>query len=1236
MTVDGNEAAASIAHLVSEVIAIYPITPASPMGELADHWTSRGRPNIFGAVPEVVEMQSEAGAAAAVHGALQAGALTTTFTASQGLLLMIPEMFKIAGQLMPTVFHIAARSVATHALSIFGDHGDVMACRSTGWAMLAANSVEEVQDFALVSHAAALRSRIPFLHFFDGFRTSHEVNKIEQLSEDDVRWMIDASLVAEHRRRALNPDRPVLRGSAQNPDVFFQAREAANPYYEAVPQIVQAMMDRLAERTGRSYRLFDYLGASDATTVMVLMGSGAGAAEEAVERLVAEGEKVGLLKVRLYRPFDGLSFLRALPKSVRRIAVLDRTKEPGALGEPLYQDVVTAVAEHWDATLGQAQSDLRDDRVCQAQPDLRVPEVFGGRYGLASKEFTPAMVASVFEHMKEPRPKRRFTVGIYDDVTHLSLPWDSAFTTEANDVKRAVFYGLGSDGTVGANKNSVKIIGENTPLYAQGYFVYDSKKSGAITVSHLRFSPRPIQSTYLIERADFVACHQFNLLEKIDVLGVAAPGATFLLNSPYPAERVWDRLPREVQEQIIGKGLRFWLVDGYDVARQTGLGARINTPMQSCFFALAGLLPREEAIEHIKKAIRKTYGKRGESIVEQNFAAIDMALDRLQEVQVPTEATSRKELRPPIVGSDSDFVNRVTASIIAGRGDMLPVSALPVDGTFPTATSKVEKRCIAAEIPIWDPAICIDCGLCALVCPHAAIRMKVFPDGSVNGSAPAAFPTKVWKDKELANHRLTIQVAPDDCTGCGVCVDVCPAKSKEVVKHKAINMEPIGAHLERERANFKYFLEIPELDRTKAKVDVVKGSQLLQPLFEFSGACSGCGETPYLKLMSQLFGDRAIVANATGCSSIYGGNLPTTPWSTNPQGCGPAWCNSLFEDNGEFGLGIRLSLDQQRNYAEHLVKQLAGQIGELLVQELLEADQSTEAGILAQRERVARLKQRLAGIAGTEGGPAVAPLPDAAHGRLHANLGETRPRLQAAELASVADALVRRSVWIVGGDGWAYDIGFGGLDHVLATNRDVNILVLDTGVYSNTGGQASKATPRAAAAKFAANGKGVRKKDLGMLAVAYGNAYVAQVAMGANPNQTLKAFLEAESYHGPSLILAYSQCIAHGINMTHGMTHQKTVVQTGLWPLYRYDPRLAVAGEHPFHLDSRKPTIPFAEFAQEEARFAMVARSDPKGAERLAALAQKDIDDQWHYYEQMAGVERSIQCNGEVVPCLPS
>jgi pyruvate-ferredoxin/flavodoxin oxidoreductase len=1194
VTIDGNEAAASIAHLTSEVIAIYPITPASPMGELADYWTSRGRPNIFGSVPEVIEMQSEAVAAAAVHGALQTGALTTTFTASQGLLLMIPEMFKIAGQLLPTVFHVAARSVATHALSIFGDQSDVMAVRGTGWAMLAANSVQEAHDFALIAQAAAFASRVPFVHFFDGFRTSHEVNKIQRLSDVDVLAMLDIAAIEEHRHRALNPDRPVLRGSAQNPDVFFQAREAVNPFYNALPNIVQTSMDRFAALTGRMYQLFDYVGAPDAKEVIVLMGSAAGAAEEAIERLMGQGDKVGLLKVRLYRPLDGLALVRALPKTVRRIAVLDRTKEPGALGEPLYLDVVGTLAEHWPTT------DESNGRPA--------PEVFGGRYGLSSKEFTPAMVAAVFKHLREPRPKRHFTVGIYDDVTHLSLPWDADWTTESDDVVRAVFYGLGSDGTVGASKNSVKIIGENTDLFAQGYFVYDSKKAGSVTVSHLRFSPRPIQSTYLIEQATFVACHQFHLLEKMDVFKVAAEGATFLLNSPYSADKTWDQLPREIQQQIIDKRLRFFVVDAQDVARRTGMGSRINTVMQTCFFALAGLLPPEVAIGHIKAAIQKSYGQRGESIVQKNFAAIDEALGSLIEVEVPAHARGHKQLAPPVPTSDDDFVNRVTAALIAGRGDYLPVSAMPVDGTFPTGTAKYEKRSIAAEIPIWDPAICTDCGLCALVCPHAAIRMKLFPAETLIG-APDGYLSKPWRDKDLPDFSLTVQVAPDDCTGCGVCVDVCPAKSKEVVRHKAINMERIGDHLDRERTNFDFFLNIPQIDRSQPKIETVKGSQLLQPLFEFSGACAGCGETPYLKLMSQLFGDRAIITNATGCSSIYGGNLPTTPWAANAQGCGPAWCNSLFEDNGEFGLGIRLGVDKQRDYAEYLLKQLTPQLEAGLVQALLDAKQLDDRSIQEQRERVMRLKLRLA------------------------EFSDQRAR----ELVTVADSLVRRSVWIVGGDGWAYDIGFGGLDHVLASGRDVNVLVLDTGVYSNTGGQASKATPRAAVAKFAADGKAGRKKDLGMLAVSYGNVYVAQIAMGANPNQTLKAFHEAESYHGPSMILAYSQCIAHGINMTHGMTHQKDIVQSGLWPLYRYDPRLARSGDRPFHLDSRKPTMRFADLAAQEGRFAMAIRSNPEHAEELIALAQQDIDEQWHYYEQMAGVERDFApMNEETLTCAPT
>jgi pyruvate-ferredoxin/flavodoxin oxidoreductase len=1188
VTVDGNEAAAAVAHLASEVIAIYPITPASPMGELADHWSSRGRPNIFGSVPDVIEMQSEGGAAAAVHGALQAGALCTTFTASQGLLLMLPDMFRIAGDLSPTVFHIAARTLATHCLSIFGDHSDVMAARTTGWAMLASASVQEAQDLALVAHAATLRSRVPFLHYFDGFRTSHEVNKIEPLGADEVRAMIDQDLVEQHRARSLNPDRPVLRGSAQNPDVFFQAREAINPFYAAVPTIVQDAMDEFARLAGRSYRLFDYVGAPDAREVIVIMGSGAGAVEEAAAVLKSRDRKVGLVIVRLYRPFDGAALVRALPPTVERIAVLDRTKEPGALGEPLYLDVLAALIEQWPAHYDPAP----------------LPVVIGGRFGLSSKEFTPAMALAVYNHLKLPTSelKRHFTVGIYDDVTHLSLPVDAAEFTEPEDVTRAVFFGMGSDGTVGASKNSVKIVGENTNLYAQGYFVYDSKKSGSVTVSHLRFSPRPIRSSYLVDRATFVACHQFHLLEQMDVLAVAAPGATFLLNSPYGADCVWDQLPREVQQQIIEKRLRLFVVDGHSVARQAGMGGRINTAMQTCFFALAGVLPRDEAIEHIKAAIRKTYGRRGDTIIAQNFAAIDGALASLAEVTIPAVATAEKRLRPAIAEAAPDFVQRVTAAIIAGHGDLLPVSAMPVDGTFPTGTARYEKRSIAAEIPIWDVGLCIDCGLCALVCPHAAIRIKAFPEAAVAG-APAGFASKPWREKGHDNHLLTVQVAPDDCTGCGVCVDVCPAKSKEVVRHKAINMQPKDDHLERERANFKFFLDVPPLDRTLSKVDTVKGCQLLEPLFEFSGACAGCGETPYLKLMSQLFGDRAVIGNATGCSSIYGGNLPTTPWAQNREGRGPAWCNSLFEDNGEFGFGLRLGIDAQRQHAELLLKRLADSVGADVVQQLLEAPQTDEAGIEQQRRRVAALKQRLARLPGAD----------------------------ARELEGVADCLVKRSVWIVGGDGWAYDIGFGGLDHVLSMNRDINVLVLDTGVYSNTGGQSSKATPRAAVAKFAANGKAGRKKDLGMLAVSYGNVYVAQIALGANPNQALRAFHEAESYQGPSLILAYSHCIAHGINMTEGMTHQKTIVQSGLWPLYRFDPRLARAGERPFHLDSRKPTIPFADVVPLEARFAMGVRQDPEHAERLIALAQQDIDEQWRYYEQMANVERFVPTNGQEV-----
>lgn len=1177
VTIDGNEAAALVAHQTNEVVAIYPITPASPMGEFADAWSAVGRENIFGAVPSVIEMQSEGGAAATVHGSLQSGALTTTFTASQGLLLMIPTMFKIAGELLPTVFHISARTLATHALSIFGDHSDVMSVRSTGWGMIASNSLQEIHDLALVAHAATLKARVPLLHFFDGFRSSHEVNKIETLTTEDIRSMIDQQYVDEFRERAMNPDKPVLRGTAQNPDVFFQAREACNPYYLAVPQIVQEYMDRFAKLTGRQYHLFDYVGAADAERVIVMMGSGVGAAEEAVQWLVERGEKVGLIKVRLYRPFATESFLQALPDTVKSIAALDRTKEPGALGEPLYQDIVTALVEDYSS----------------AKPGQPMPHVVGGRFGLSSKEFTPAMAAAVFDELKKEQPKRHFTVGIYDDVTNLSLPWDGDFSTEKDDVIRAVFYGLGSDGTVGASKNSVKIVGENTPMHAQGYFVYDSRKAGSVTVSHLRFGPRPITSTYLINRASFVACHQFNFLEKLDVLAIADPGATFLLNSTFGPDEVWDHIPQEVQQQIIEKKLKFYVVDGYHVAREAGMGARINTVMQTCFFALSGILPRDEAIEQIKDAIKKTYGKRGESILKKNFAAVDAALGGLAEVKVPAAVTSKTHRLPPVQGEVTDFVSRVTSMLLEGKGDLLPVSALPADGTFPTATAKIEKRSVALDIPIWDPEICIECAQCSLVCPHAAIRMKVFtPDCLKN--APGTFKSIEWKSRDLEGHVMTIQVAPDDCTGCGVCVDVCPAKNKQVAKRKSINMEPKLEHLDAERANFDFFLSIPEFPRTEVNADTVKGTQMLTPLFEFSGACAGCGETPYIKLATQLFGDRMMIANATGCSSIYGGNLPTTPYTVDANGRGPTWCNSLFEDNAEFGLGFRMALDYKRQYAEHLLRQLAADVGDDLVTEILGSSQHDELEISAQRQRVQRLLQRL----------------------------ESIDKPEAKLLTSVSDGLTRRSVWIVGGDGWAYDIGFGGLDHVLTTARDVNILVMDTGVYSNTGGQASKATPRGAVAKFAAGGKPSRKKDLGMIAASYGNVYVAQISISGNASHTIKAMREAEAYRGVSLIIAYAHCIAHGINMTTAFTHQKEAVQSGFWPLFRYDPRKAREGTHPFQLDSRKPKISFTDFAMQEARFAMLARSNPAHAEELFALAQRDIDDQWHFYEQMAGVER--------------
>ena len=1174
-TIDGNEAAARIAHKLSEVIAVYPITPASPMGELADAWSLRGQPNLWGVVPEVVEMQSEAGAAGAIHGALQSGALSTTFTASQGLLLMIPNMFKIAGELTPAVIHVAARTIATHALSIFGDHSDVMAARQTGWAMLSSSSVQEAHDFALVSHLATLESRVPFLHFFDGFRTSHEIAKIDLIDDGILRQLVDEDLISRHRHRALNPNRPVLRGSAQNPDVFFQAREAANPFYDDLASITLATMDRVGALTGRQHRLFEYHGSPDAEDVVVLMGSGVGAATDAIKRMSDEGRRVGLLVVKLYRPFDTEAFSDALPASARRVAVLDRTKEPGAVGDPLYLDVVAALAEH----------------------ERRDVDVVAGRYGLSSKEFTPSMVAGVFDELASDARRRHFTVGIVDDVTGLSIEYDAEWHREPAHVKRALFYGLGSDGTVGANKNSAKIIGESTPLFAQGYFVYDSKKSGSRTVSHIRVSPEPIDSTYLIEKADFVAVHQFDLLGVTDALDRAAPGATLLLNSPYGPDATWSHIPDTAKLKILDKELEVWAVDAIAIAREAGLGLRTNTVLQTCFFELSAILPTDEAITAIKTQIAKTYGKMGEAVVRRNNEAVDQALAGLYRVEAG-DAGADTAIRSIVPDIAPDFVQRVTAILMDDRGDQLPVSAMPVDGTFPTGTARWEKRSIANEIPIWDPDLCIDCGRCALACPHAAIRLKAFvPDGA----APEGFLSKDPTGKDFPGKQIVVQVAPDDCTGCGVCVDICPAHSKEMAKHKAINMELKAPHLERERTNFTYFLEIPEIDRSEVKVATVKGSQFLEPLFEFSGACAGCGETPYLKLLTQLVGDRAIIANATGCSSIYGGNLPTTPWSKNDDGRGPAWANSLFEDNAEFGLGMRLAQETQRQDAVLLVTALAMELGPLAEQILdtaTDPDRSDLDSLVGtQREQVAALKEKLASMDG--------PL--------------------ARRLEGVADSLIETSIWIVGGDGWAYDIGFGGLDHVLASGRNINILVLDTEVYSNTGGQASKATPRGAIAKYAAGGKTTGKKDLGQIAMSYGNVYVGQVAMGANPTQTVRAFAEAEQHEGVSLLIAYSPCIAHGIDMSTQMSHQKDAAASGYWPLYRFDPARELEGDPALYLDSRKPTIPFKEFASKEARFAMLGRVNPERADALMNEAQKDIDDRWHFYEQMVTIHRTAE-----------
>jgi pyruvate-ferredoxin/flavodoxin oxidoreductase len=1170
---DGNEAAASVAYRLSEVIAIYPITPSSTMGELADEWAARGRRNLFGTAPQVVEMQSEGGAAGAVHGALQAGALTTTFTASQGLLLMIPNMYKIAGELTPMVMHVAARALATHALSIFGDHSDVYACRSTGFAMLCSGSVQEAQDLAAIAHAATLEARVPFLHFFDGFRTSHEVAKVHALEDEQLLGMVDERLAREHRERALSPDHPFVRGTAQNPDTFFQAREAITPFYAGCPGIVQRAMDRFASLTGRSYRLFDYVGHPEAERVIVMMGSGSEAAEEMVEWLVARDERVGLVKVRLYRPFSLSDFAAALPRTTRAIAVLDRTKEPGAVGEPLYVDVVSAL----------------DETRRSGQLRLAVgPTVIGGRYGLASKEFTPAMVKAVFDELTRTAPKNHFTVGIVDDVSGSSLDYDTDLDIEPEDVFRGIFFGLGSDGTVSANKSSIKILGEDPGRFAQGYFVYDSKKSGAITTSHLRFGPRPIRSTYLVRTAGFVACHQWSFLERMDVLGCATPGGVFLLNAPYPPESVWDHLPAEVQSAIISKDLRFYVINADAVAKDAGMGRRINTIMQTAFFAISGVLSREEALARIKNTIQKTYGTKGDEIVRLNFEAVDRTLAGLHLVPTPKSAVRGRPRARLVPDAAPDFVKRVTAVILEGKGDLLPVSAFPPDGTWPSDTAKWEKRNIALEIPVWDPSICIQCNKCAFVCPHAAIRAKVYAPESLDG-APAAFLSMDYKGDEFAGMKYTIQVAPEDCTGCTLCMRVCPAKDRTNPRHKALDMAPQRPLREKERENYEFFLNLPEAPRDVMKLDV-KGTQFLEPLFEYSGACAGCGETPYVKLLTQLFGDRALIANATGCSSIYGGNLPTTPYTRNRDGRGPAWSNSLFEDNAEFGLGFRLALDTKRDDARRLVETLRHDIGEPLAGEILGAAARDEAGIAAQRERVRALRARLASI-------------DAADAR---------------RLEAIADALVPKSVWIVGGDGWAYDIGYGGLDHVLALGRDVNVLVLDTGVYSNTGGQASKATPMAATAKFAVAGKASPRKDLGLMAMAYGNVYVAQIAYGAKDTQTVKVFQEAESYPGPSLIIANSPCIAHGYDLGDSLDHMKLAVDTGAWPLYRFDPRRAAAGENPFQLDSKAPAVPLAKYAATEARFRMLMNADPERARELQEAAQRAIDARVGLYQHLS------------------
>jgi pyruvate-ferredoxin/flavodoxin oxidoreductase len=1172
VTIDGNEAVVHVAYRVSEVCSIYPITPSSPMAEAADVWSAKGVRNIWGQVPDVFEMQSEGGAAGTAHGALQTGALTTTFTSSQGLMLMLPNMYKIAGELTPTVFHVAARSLAAQALSIFGDHQDVMAARTTGFAILGAASVQEAHDLAMISHAATLEARVPFIHFFDGFRTSHEVNKICLLSDEQIRAMIDEDYVIAHRQRALNPDNPFIRGTAQNPDVYFQGRESANPFYARTPEILEQAMQRFFKLTGRRYRLYDYFGDPEAERLIVIMGSGAEVVQETIKTLNAQGARLGVLLVRLFRPLAAERLLAAIPTSVKSIAVLDRTKEPGGAGEPLYQDLVTALLE------AHSRGELTS-----------LPRIIGGRYGLSSKEFTPAMVKAVFDELDKAQPKNHFTIGIHDDVGHTSLAFDDSFNIESREVTRALFFGLGADGTVGANKNSIKIIGENTELHAQGYFVYDSRKSGSTTVSHLRFGPQPIRAPYLIQSANFIACHKFNFIYKMEILKQAAPEAVFLLNSPYAADQVWDQLPRPLQQTLIDKHLRLYVIDASTVARETGMGRRINTIMQTCFFALSGVLPRDEAIAQIKQAIEKTYYTKGKSVIEQNFQAVDAALDQLHQVEIPALADSRRELDPVVPEQAPAFVKEVTAAMLRGEGDRLPVSKLPVDGTYPSGTTQWEKRNIADFVPVWESELCIQCGNCSFVCPHSVIRSKFYHESKLQ-DAPSGFTSAPISARGFPETRYTLQIYPEDCTGCGLCVEACPARDPYNHETRAINMRPKAPILAQGRENVRFFESLPMNERGQVDFSSVRGAQFLQPLFEFSGACAGCGETPYVRLLSQLFGPRLLVANATGCSSIYGGNLPTTPWTKNQEGQGPAWSNSLFEDNAEFGLGMRISSDHHAKMARQLVRELAPVIGQELADAVMPYNQSIGSELRAQRTRVAEIKRIL----------------------------QERDDPKARELLSIIDHLVRRSVWLVGGDGWAYDIDSGGLDHVLSSGRNVNVLVMDTEVYSNTGGQMSKATPTAATAKFASAGKRIGKKDLAMQAISYGNVYVARVAMGANPQQTLLAMREAEAYDGPSLILAYSHCIAHGYDLRHGLQQQKLAVASGYWPLIRYNPALRGAFQKPFVLDSPRPRIRLKDYAYNEMRYKLLTRTNPEEAQHLMAIAQELVELRWQTYEYMA------------------